>query len=320
MSGPVKRQLARSIRRGTAVVAANAAHSETWDQHNLLLGRGLSLQVQAIDTVDRLCDVEFKVFSQWGEDGIIEWLISHLPGIPERFVEIGVQDYFESNTRFLLMNRHWTGLVIDGSASDVSTIAARPDNWRYDLTAVEGFVTRDNVNALLAENAVSGDIGVFSLDIDGNDYWVLSALSEVRPWIVIVEYNAVLGDQLPLSIPYSANFARQSHVGGNLYCGAGIRAFAHWGETNGYVLVGSNRAGNNVFFVREEFTELLGKIAVKRGRPSRFREARRPDGSLSLCAGMDRLELLRGLPFVDVVSGETREVGSRPEMYSEAWV
>lgn len=72
-----------------------------------------------------LDEVEFSGFSQWGEDGIIDWLIEKLPEIPKIFIEFGVEDYRESNTRLMLCLRNWRGLVMDGSASHIASIQAQ---------------------------------------------------------------------------------------------------------------------------------------------------------------------------------------------------
>src|SRR5262245_31604250 len=74
-------------------------------------------QVRQLDRLTTLADAEFRVTSQWGEDGIIEWLCHMLPGIPHSFVEFGVEHYQEANTRFLLQNRNWRGLIIDGDST-----------------------------------------------------------------------------------------------------------------------------------------------------------------------------------------------------------
>ena len=65
--------------------------------------------------VNSIQEVEFKVFSQWGEDGIIQWLIRQIPIKNETFIEFGVEDYKEANTRFLLEENNWSGMIIDGS-------------------------------------------------------------------------------------------------------------------------------------------------------------------------------------------------------------
>src|SRR5690606_12977501 len=82
-------------------------------------------------------DHGFRVFSQWDEDGLIHFLVSRIPGIDRRFVEFGVGDYSEANTRLLLERDNWVGLVMDSSAQAVESIRARAYAWRHSLTAVE---------------------------------------------------------------------------------------------------------------------------------------------------------------------------------------
>ena len=69
---------------------------------------------------------EFRVFSQWGEDGLIRYLLRHVPIERHVFVEFGVENYTESNTRFLLTNIHWSGLIIDGSAEIIAQVRRDP--------------------------------------------------------------------------------------------------------------------------------------------------------------------------------------------------
>jgi hypothetical protein len=267
-----------------------------------------------------LADAECQVFSQWGEDGIIEWIVSRLPGIPETFVEFGVEDYTEANTRFLLHNRNWRGLVMDASNDNVRRIIERSDHWRHDLTARTAFVTADNVDELITSAGFEGDVGLLSVDIDGNDYWVLQAVRAIRPWLVIVEYNAVLGDVLPLSIPYHDRFARSPTRGAGLYYGASIAAFEHWARECGYRLLGTNRAGCNAFFVRDDHAEeLVHLVGTARPRPSRFRDARAIDGTLTMTSGLDRFGLLARLPLVDVSTGHDVGALTVQDVYSPAW-
>ena len=97
----------------------------------------------------RLSDVEFKVFSQWGEDGIIQFLISRVPIESEIFIEFGVESYRESNTRFLLMNNDWRGLIMDGNKDYMKRIQDDDIYWRHDLTSIAVFITRDNINQVI---------------------------------------------------------------------------------------------------------------------------------------------------------------------------
>ncbi len=109
---------------------------------------------------------------QWGEDGIIDWLVEKLPGIPRTFVELGVEDYRESNNRLLLNLRNWCGLVMDGSQEHKASILLESIFWRYDLTPKCAYMDGDNVKDLIASSGISGEIGLLSIDIDCNDYWV----------------------------------------------------------------------------------------------------------------------------------------------------
>src|SRR5262245_7200886 len=81
-------------------------------------------------------DYEFQVYSQWGEDGIIDWLTNQVSIENKVFIEFGVEDYTEANTRFLLMHRNWSGLVIDSSEDNIKSIKQQDIYWRYNLKAV----------------------------------------------------------------------------------------------------------------------------------------------------------------------------------------
>ena len=156
--------------------------------------------------VKTLFDVELKVFSQMGEDGIIQYLISNIEISSKRFVEFGVEDYSESNTRFLLMNNNWEGLIMDGSEENMKQVYSKDYAWKHSLIAKQAFVTKENINYLLSESGFTGNIGLLSIDIDGNDYWIWDAITVVEPDIIICEYNSVFGSRRAITIPYKNNF------------------------------------------------------------------------------------------------------------------
>ena len=308
--GIIKRLIApylRSVRPDVEVGTLLAARQACWAMRRL-------------DRLESLADVEFRVSSQWGEDGIIEWLIQNLPPIPETFVEFGVEDYREANTRFLIQNRNWKGLIFDGDAENIASVQRESIYWRHDLTAVCAFLTRENINDRIARYGLSGEIGLLSIDIDGNDYWVWDAINIIDPVIVICEYNAVLGDIHPITVPYRSDFDRSRAHHSNLYCGASIAALCRLAERKGYVLVGSNLAGTNAFFVRQTDAEpILKRIDNTAARPSSLRESRDPDGRLNFLSGLDRLHEIDDLPFDRVDTEETVTLASLPTPYSRTW-
>ncbi len=287
----------------------------------MLGGVQASLCVGKVDRVRTISDVGFQVFSQYDEDGIIEWLVQRLPDIPPHFVEFGVESYVEANTRFLLYHRNWRGLVMDGSHQNISAIKSRATFWKHDLNAIHAFIDKDNINDLIRENGFDGEIGLLSIDIDGNDYWVWKEINACRPWLVIVEYNATLGDQHALVVPYDAKFERiKAHPSG-LYHGASIAALKRLGEEIGYTLLGSNRAGDNAFFIRRDLLVLLGEgcIIDKAPFPAIYRESRDASGNLNYVRAIERNRVISDLPILDLESGRAAKLSDFRNCYSAQW-
>lgn len=245
---------------------------------------------------------EFKVFSQWGEDGIIQWLVQNVSIKRKIFIEFGVQNYTESNTRFLLMNNNWAGLIIDGDTDNINYVKHDDIYWRYNLKAVANFITAENINDIFRDNGIEGEIGLLSVDIDGVDYWVWKSIDSVNPAIVICEYNHRFGKDKAVTVPYKSDFVRyQAHYSG-IYYGASIQAFAHLAEKKGYSPVAGNMNGNNVFFVRNDLlNDVVKAIPIEDcWRKGQFREGRRKDGSLAFYTDEEEKNILSRLELVDV--------------------
>jgi hypothetical protein len=176
------------------------------------------------------------------------------------------------------------------------------------------------VDALINESGPAGGLGILSIDIDGNDYWVWQAIQCVKPWLVIVEYNAVLGDLRPLTIPYTPSFDGVRAHSSSLYFGASIAALQRLAGERGYTLLGSNRAGCNAFFLRSDLMERLeGVIDDRAPRPSLFRGSRGDDGSLTCLSGLARLEAIARMRVVDVATLQETTLAEAGELYSERW-
>jgi len=273
------------------------------DQIQKAIGR-IEIEQKRARGGDSLEAHEVKVFSQWGEDGILQFLLSRIE-VPNRiFVEFGVENYLESNTRFLLETDNWSGLVIDGSPEHVAFIKAQPFYWRHNLKVDCAFIDAENINELLRRNGVSGDIGLLSVDIDGNDYWVLNAIDVVKPRILVCEYNSLFGSTRKVSVPYDPRFTRQAAHHSNLYYGASIAALAHLAGQKGYSLVGSNSTGSNAFFVRKELVGDLKVLTPEQAyRPAQFRESRDPEGRLTFLGREMARKEVGNLLVVDVETG-----------------
>jgi hypothetical protein len=261
---------------------------------------------------------EFRVFSQWGEDGLIQYLLSHVPIERRIFVEFGVENYTESNTRFLLTNNQWAGLIMDGSLENISYVRNDPIYWATNLKSENAFITRENINDLISKNGITGDIGLLSVDIDGNDYWVLEAIDVISPRIIICEYNSQFGPTAKVTTPYAPSFTREAAHFSKIYYGASIAALNALALRKGYSLVASNAAGNNVFFVRND---LLGGLAVLTPQEAyvraQFREFHDETGRLTFDDFERRLEKISHLPVYDLDRDQIVSIGEVPEIFGQ---
>jgi hypothetical protein len=271
------------------------------DELKILAAQPLIHRLQSGENLPCFREAEFKVFSQFGDDGIIQYLIHRLQPLPDSFVEFGVENYRESNTRFLLLNNNWRGLVMDGNKDSIRYVKKDDISWRHTLAARCAFINRDNINDLLTEAGFTGEIGLLSIDIDGIDYWVWEKLKVIDPVVVIVEYNSIFGPDLAVTIPYDPNFVRhQAHYSGQFW-GASLKALALLAGRKGYSLLGCNSAGNNAYFVRNN---KLGQLPVFSAREAfvdaRFRDSRSPSGELTHLSGKQRFDQIAHLEVYDV--------------------
>ncbi len=311
---------------GTANAASTSVHSirqldDKLDRLALLSGRIAADQVRQKDQIDTLADVEFQVFSQFGEDGIIEWLVAKLGLENKTFVEFGVENYVEANTRFLLLNRNWTGLVLDGSGPNIDHLRSTATYWRNDIQADTAFITAENIKELLARNGFYGPLGILSIDLDGNDYWILKELGELRPDLLILECNPVFGDRHAVTVAYDPAFDRlRAHHCGLLF-GASIAALRELAESRGYEFLGTCRNGLNAFFVRNDLApRLAGKIKRRAAWPSVHRDSHDSAGNLSFTRGKDRFDLIADCEVHCCRSNRMVRLRDLGAPYSEEWL
>lgn len=280
-------------------------------QKNLLLNARILTELNNRKAhVEHLEEVEFQVFSQRGEDGILQYIINKIE-IPNRiFVEFGVEDYTESNSRYLLINHNWSGLIIDGSKSNIDFIKGDFIYWKYDIRAVDSFITKENINALISDYTSLSDIGLLSIDIDGNDYWVWDAIECINPRIVMCEYNSAFGNQRKLTIPYQSDFYRTRAHYSNLYFGASLPALCELADRKGYTFIGTAGAGVNAFFVRKDLSGPFRACSpVGDYRQSANRDSIGRDGKLAFLAHEHRLAEIKSLPLTDIETGRTSPIG-----------
>jgi hypothetical protein len=273
------------------------------------LGRIENRQVQSLLKSNPQTNLEFKIYSQSGEDGIIQWLINKIDIKNKTFIEFGVENYLESNTRFLLLNNYWSGLIIDGDIENINFIKKDPIYWRCNLKAVSNFITKDNVDEIFLSNGLSGEIGLLSIDVDGNDYWIFESISSVNPAIIVAEYNSFFGYKRKVTVPYDKSFVRSKAHYSKTYYGASINALTSLANLKGYKLVASNRSGNNVFFVRNDLMNGLNEMSVKDAyRQINFRESHNISGELTFSSFEDSKKIMNDLDVFDVETNKFMKI------------
>lgn len=298
------RKIVRKLLKSTGIYADLQMRSRNAisDYRNPRLNLG---RLQATLNFDRrgpltIPDVEFSVYSQFGDDGIIQFLVQKMDITNKTFIEFGVEDYKESNTRFLLLNNFWSGFVIDGSEDNIQALRNEQIYSFFDIKAVNKFIDASNINDILMDSGFKDEVGILSIDIDGNDYRVWESV-EMNASIVICEYNALFGFEDEVTIPYDPSFVRGRKYPFNFY-GASLAALNELAARKGYFFIGCNSAGNNAYFISCKLRDKcpFREVTVAAGYvfPS-FSEIRGTDGAM--LKGLEPMRSLHGLPLTDVV-------------------
>lgn len=300
---PIK-QLAHSIRNFliTPILTQNALgpqYSDSVTQLQLMLT--YQALVQSGKKLPHLSDTGFKVFSQVDEDGILLFIFSVIGIKNKKSVEICAGNGMECNTANFIINHGWLGLLVDGNESLVKQgqtfYASHPKTYVRPPKFVHSWVTRDNINGLIKENDFEGEIDLFSLDMDGVDYWIWDAINIINPRVVVVEYQNIIGPEKSVTVPYQDDFNAYDYPttrGMPNYCGASLAAFTKLANKRGYKLIGCNRYGYNAFFVRkDEDDDLLPEVTVA--------ECFMPPFMPPMITEMEeRFLLVKDLPWVEV--------------------
>lgn len=267
------------------------------NQIKLLLGNILEKNNNLTD----INKAEFKVFSQFGEDGIIDFIIKNISLKNKVFLEIGTENYEEANTRFLLENGHWSGLIIDGEKEHINYIKKQDYYWKYDLNVINNFVTIENINNLIKNYKDYKNISLLSIDIDGNDYWLWKEIN-IDPAIVVIEYNSRYGKDRSVTIPYKSDFIRPKFGKKKIYYGASLQALNKLGTSKGYSLVATNVAGNNAFFVKKNcLSKVLKEQSVNNCyTENKFSEILNKNNEIEKYSVNEEKEYLLSLPLEEV--------------------
>lgn len=208
--------------------------------------------------VPSITETGFRVFSQFEEDGKLLFIFSVLGMTNKTFVEFGSDDGINSNSANLYFHHGWTGLYMDGNPKAVERgkrfFSKYPHPHMFPPKFVCTYVNRENINRLLFEAGMTGEIGLLSIDIDGNDYWVWESIEIIKPQVVIIETHNEFGLN-DIVVPYDPDYVYPGlHP---VYHGASPTAMTKLANKKGYRLVGANELGYNFIFVKNGLADDL---------------------------------------------------------------
>ena len=185
-----------------------------------------------------------KIFSQNGEDGIVEEILNRLGGSLDKICcEFGAWDGIHlSNIYNLVKNKNYKGLYIEGD--DKKFVDLKKNFERQNVTLINKYVSfegKNNLDNILKENNVNSDFDLLSIDIDGNDYHIFESLNKFKPKIVIIEFN-------PL-IPNEIEFVQKKDK--NINQGSSALSLYNLGKKKDYFLVAATEW--NLIFVHDKY-------------------------------------------------------------------
>ncbi|MBW1854081.1 MAG: hypothetical protein JRJ00_05275 [Deltaproteobacteria bacterium] len=200
-----------------------------------------------------LADYERQVFSETGEDGVIEKIFEIIEPTHKFCVEFGATDgIFYSNSRNLILNHGWSSLLIEGSgrASELK------ENYRGipNVKTLQAWVWPGNIEILFEENGVPEDFDFLVIDIDSNDYYVWRAIQSFRPKVVMIEVNSLFPPPQLMVIDYHP----MNTWDYTAYHGASLQSLYNLAKKKGYELVYHTKNGVNAFFVDKQYFPRFG--------------------------------------------------------------
>ncbi len=224
---------------------------------------------QGLATHNDISEAGFRCYSQFEEDGIILYVLSMIGMKTKKVVEICCGEGVECMATNLILNHGYQSYLFEGDENNVKSANAffksKQDCMLVPPNIKHAWITRENINQQLKDIGASGEVDLFSLDIDGNDYHIWEAISEINPRLCVFETHDIIPGDLSLTIPYDPNFYAWNKTGAEMdFRSVSLLAMKKLSESKGYRLIGSHRHGFNVFFLRNDIgTGFFPEVSVE---------------------------------------------------------
>jgi hypothetical protein len=212
-----------------------------------------------------MSDKGFRIHSQFEEDGLLLYVFSKIGFTNRKGVEMCCGWALSCMLSNLILYHSFEGLLFDGSTENIEKaryfFKSHPNTFLYPPKLVQAWITKDNINELIQQNGFEGEIDIFSLDVDGVDYYLMKALNIISPRVVICEVQNVVPPNLALTVPYRDDFNCRDGKYDPEFRSVSLLAMVKLMREKGYRLIGCHRYGFNAIFLRNDVgTEYFPEI------------------------------------------------------------
>jgi hypothetical protein len=185
-------------------------------------------------------------YSQFGEEPIYDFIFKNIGTTNKFLVDFGAGGLGceMSNSRYLL-NKGWKGLLMDGEGDPNKDIKTE-------------FITQENIIKLFKKYNVPLEFDFLSIDIDGNDYWVLKKILEkYSPRVICAEFNGTI----PINVSKAMKYNPTHTWGENDYYGFSFEAGKKLGHEFDYSVVFQLHS-TNMYFIRKDLVDWQDDFSV----------------------------------------------------------
>lgn len=199
-----------------------------------------------------------QVYSQSGEDGILEKIFNELEINQGWFCEFGAGNGSNiSNTR-IFREKGWSGVLIEGDEERFNSLIGSGISDNEKIYSIKKYIsceTGEKIDELLSSTPIPKDLDLISIDVDGNDLWIWKSMEKYRPKVVIIEYNS----HFPVEESRTIKYDRDHRFCNDSYYGASAGALIKLASEKNYDLVAYTE-GLNLIFIDSKFSDKFNKI------------------------------------------------------------
>jgi hypothetical protein len=238
----------------------NNLDSDSLNQQLQIILKNQYKILTALNSQPKVNETGFRVYSEFEEDGMLLYIFSVIGFKTYTVVEMCCGDGSECMATNLILNHGFKGYLFDGDETNINLakdfFINKKDCSLYLPNLRNAWITKDNVNDLLRQEGAIGEIDLFSLDMDGNDYWIWDSITEINPRVFICEIQNLIPKDQSLTIKYNEFASTHTQKGIAIeYRGASLLSMIKISNNRGYKLVAFHRHGFNLIFLRNDLFE-----------------------------------------------------------------